>query len=206
MAAKPAEGGQKAHGILGLQHAADQIKRPLDLFLQIGDGARYGRRAMRIVAAIEPDLGVVRRDPPPAARGSGAAAAPAIRRCAGLVRSRHPSPQFAVRHGAAPAMATRGIFDLMAADQFRQRQIEQSRLDPHRPCGHVPGGRRNPGRTRRPARPARSARRRMTSRGISSCGPTTSGTRGLMMPAFSAAMAASVVARGIPDDPVRPAG
>jgi len=48
------EGAQITQRILVREHAADQVKRALAMFLHVGHGARYGLGAMRIVAAIQP--------------------------------------------------------------------------------------------------------------------------------------------------------
>ena len=94
-----------------------------------------------------------------------------------------------------------GILDLMAADQFRQRQIEQPVLVL---IDHAAmfGGRRNPGRRHKAARPAgrRGASARLAS---SSCGPTTACRPRLMMPAFSRAMPPAIAEKFLMIQPHR---
>ena len=125
MARQPAEGRKEADRILGLQHAADEIERLFALVLEIGQRAGQRLGAMRVVSAVEPDLGALGRelDQRPAHQ---------------TLQPRRPfdRPQTGFdRRVAAPAQAPawrkrgdRGgrIFDLMGAGQARQRQVEQA--------------------------------------------------------------------------------
>src|ERR1700676_4219369 len=126
MAREPAEAGEKSVRILGRKHADNEHKRPGRALLQFRDRARNGDGAADIVAAVEPKLGSRRQ----------AADKPARRK---TLHARGPfdlahSPLISLRgyFGCLDRPQRRdrnpGIFDLMAAEQARARQIEKARL------------------------------------------------------------------------------
>ena len=83
-----------------------------------------GGGAMRIVSAVEPDFRALRRqlDQRPVVRRCRRAGHSTVRRPCSIAASLAPAAT-----GAAQSRNRgRGVFDLMAADQIRQRQVEQA--------------------------------------------------------------------------------
>ena len=201
--AKPAEGGQKAHGILGPQHAADQIKRPLDVLFQIRHGARDGRRAMRIVPAVQPDFGIFRRlfHQRTGCRRCNRAGHSTVRRPFSIAPSVAPSPPACASAGDGDARHSR-------SDGARSAAAAADPADPsrpHRPCGHVPGAPKKSWPNTKTGAPSASARRKMTSRGSR---PAARHQRhaGLDDAGFLGGDGGQSCAQEFRDDPGRPAG
>ncbi len=124
MARQPAKLGEKAERVLGFQHAADKIERALAALLQIGDGAGDRGSAMRIVSAVEPDLRTLRSGIDERAACQTLQASRPFDRAQSLFDGGVGTP--AALRTAQRRDGDGSILDLVAADQARQGQIEQS--------------------------------------------------------------------------------
>ena len=142
----------------------------------------------RIMAAVEPQLPIRAAAAPPAGR-AGVAAAPAIPRRRSRRRSPHPDRQSGRTQGGD---GDAGVVQLERARQRRRRQVERAaahlRSESRAACG-VTCQSRSRSRTGAPMRAASASSTAATSAG---CAPIATGTPGFMIPAFSAAIAASV--------------
>ena len=186
------EGPEEADRVLGVEHADDQDERPrvavLDLGEGLGDDQRRRRDCGRRRARCRSRAGALR----PAARRSAAACAPASRRS----QARPRSPRRASAQAGAPERRDRaaGIVELMPPGKPRQRQVEEAVLvliDQPAALGEghpVAGG-------GKAGAPAASPRARSSPAPAWSCGATMPGRPRFRMPAFSAAIPASVSPR-----------
>ena len=118
---------QEGAQVLGRLRAADQDQRARRSLLEFGHGLGQHPPAGLVVAAVEPDLGAVRREIDERSRGAAAAGAPAIRR--------RSSPRSQARGGKvrrdgaqARRCAVAALLMLVAPGEARQRQIEQAAL------------------------------------------------------------------------------
>ena len=197
---------RKPTASLVLQHAADEIERPVARSSRSAMARDDRGGAMRIVPAVEPDFGALRRASHQRPVRQPLQPRRPFHGAQALSRSPRPRPS-----PLRPRMAQRRRWRRRHSRSGGGRSVwaaadRAGPSRPDRPCGHVPGGRRNPGRRRRPARSA--CRRGAGSRraAISSCGPTTTGTPRLDDAGLLGRDGGDVVAQKFADDRGRPAG
>ena len=192
-AREPGEIAQEPFAILACQHSDDQHQRPRHTLLQIGQ--RRGNRAapVRIVPAVEPQFAAGRRE-----RDELAMRQPLQpRRPLGLDHAGLVGGGAILNCGDRAQRGNRqaGILELMAAVEFRRRQIEQARFvlidQPATLLGRGPvlAG------DLAAARSSLAACRSITASASRCCAATIAGTPRLRMPAFSAAILSSVSPR-----------
>ena len=191
-AREPREVAQKARAVLGREHADDQHQRTRHALLEIAKRCRHRPAAVGVVAAVEPQLAVGRRQRLELAvreqlqrAGHSALAIPVSNAGSGSAR-----PQRAQRRDRDA-----GVVELMAAAAASASADRAARRRPDRPDGRAPrarsSARRRPAAARAPSRACRS----ITASAASGCGAIAAGTPRLRIAAFSAAIFSSVSPR-----------